>query len=37
MARLTGGQAAQLTLASWQGRYPLPATGPGEPMLAAGR
>ncbi len=30
MARLAGDQAAQLTLASWQGRYPLPATGPGR-------
>jgi len=29
MTRLTAGQAAQLSLDCWQGRYPLPATGPG--------
>jgi hypothetical protein len=29
MTRLTAGQAAQLSLGCRQGRYPLPATGPG--------
>ena len=40
MTRLTSGQAAQLGLASWQGRYPLPAAAAGrrplisQPVLA---
>jgi hypothetical protein len=33
MTRLTSGQAAQLGLASWQGRYPLPATAAGRRPL----
>jgi hypothetical protein len=34
MTRLTGRQAAQLGLAAWQGRYPLPPAAPG--IAAAG-
>ena len=35
MTRLTAGQAAQLGLASWQGRYPLPAAGAARRPLAS--
>lgn len=37
MTRLTSGQAAQLSLASWQGRYPMPAVGEGHRPLAGRR
>jgi hypothetical protein len=37
MTRLTSGQAAQLSLASWQGRYPMPAVGEGHRPLASRR
>ena len=37
MTRLTSGQAAQLSLASWQGRYPMPAVGEGHRPLSSRR
>jgi hypothetical protein len=37
MTRLTSGQAEQLGLAAWQGRYPMPAAGAGRRPLASRR